>query len=106
MGTVSAIWTDSDHPPLEVFSQRTSLIGRAKQWIAGCGWVPRRRASRLVTAGGTGVVDHGRPLLNRLTALLTHVAGALIPQRGTRVGRLVCLCFLRPPQSLVPNQAY
>ena len=60
----------------------------------------------LVTAGGTGVVDHGRPLLNRLTALLTHVAGALIPQRGTRVGRLVCLCFPRPPQSLVPNQAY
>jgi len=29
--------------PLEVLSQRTSLIGRAKHcWIAGCGWVPRR----------------------------------------------------------------
>ena len=25
--------------------QRTSRIGRAKQWIAGCGWMPRRRAS-------------------------------------------------------------
>ena len=32
----------SDHPPLEVLSQRTSLIGCAEQWIAGCGWRPRR----------------------------------------------------------------
>jgi len=28
----------------EVLSQHTPLIGREKQWITGCGWVPRRGA--------------------------------------------------------------